>query len=104
MGIIKVNVVGNARDGERVYASTRYPGKAVGESHSLHVDDDILLGIAMESSDVNDQEKQNLVHCFISFLCGINAKHSHRKMQELASRTDAKIEKVVLQKYRGTKH
>ena len=50
MGIIKVNIVGNARDGERVYASTRYPGKALVESHSSHVDDDILLGITMESS------------------------------------------------------
>ena len=104
MGIIKVNIVGNARDGERVYASTRYPGKALVESHSSHVDDDILLGITMESSNVKHQQKENLVRCFISFLCGINAKHSYRKVQEQESRTDAKIEKAVLQKCRGTKH
>lgn len=104
MGMVKVNVVGNAGDGERVYASTRYPGKAVAESNSSHDDDDILLGIAMESSVVKNQQNENLLRCFISLLCGINAKYSHRNMQELESRNDAKIEKAIIQKYQGTKH
>jgi hypothetical protein len=100
MGIVKVKVVGIVKNGERVYASTNYPGSAVSESHPLCVDDDILLGIAMENSSEKDVK---LVRCFVSFLCGINAKHCSRKAQELELRADAMIEKVVHEKIKGTK-
>jgi hypothetical protein len=103
MGIVRVKVVGNVRNGERVYASTSYPGKAVAESHSLHVDDDILLGIAMESCDGKDHQAETPVRCFVSFLCGINADYFSQKAQELELRTDANIEKVVHQKWKGEK-
>ncbi|CAB3984111.1 Hypothetical predicted protein [Paramuricea clavata] len=103
MGIVRVKVVGNVRNGERVYASTSFPGRAVAESHSLHVDDDILLGIAMESSDGKDHQAETLVRCFVSFLCGINAGYFSQKAHDLEIRTDANIEKVVHQKWKELK-
>jgi hypothetical protein len=96
-------MVGKVKHGERVYASTSYPGKAVSESHSLHFDDDILLGIAMETYDGKNQQSENPVRCFISFSCGINARYFSQKAQEIESRTDANIEKAVHQKWKGEK-
>ena len=103
MGIVKVKMVGKVKNGERVYASTSYPGRAVSESHPLCVEDDILLGIAMENFNGTNQKKVNLVRCFVSFLCGINAKYCSQKAQLLQSQADAKIEKVLLQKWKELK-
>ena len=102
MGIVKVKVVGKVKNGERVYASTSYPGRAVSESHPLCVEQDILLGIAMENFN-GTNEKVNLVRCFVSFLCGINAKYCSQKAQLLQSQAHAKIEIVLLQKWKGEK-
>ena len=100
MGIVKVKVIGTIESGQRVYASKFHPGKAVPESSLVHVDDDILLGIAMEGSD---QDDENLVRCFISILCGINANYSSLKAREFRFQTNADIEKCVQLKWTGEK-
>ncbi|XP_028407232.1 uncharacterized protein LOC114529673 isoform X3 [Dendronephthya gigantea] len=99
MGIVRVKTVGNTVSGERVYASTAFPGKAVSESHSLRTENDVLLGIALENSVHEDKQVGSFVRCFVSFLFGIEGKCLAQKAKELEIRTDAKIEKAMYEKW-----
>ena len=89
MGIVHVRIIGKIKTGERVYASTCYPGKALAESHSSYVDADLLLGMAIESSD--ELKSEQLVRCFVSFLFGISGRC-----------TTDKIERAMNKKCAGT--
>ena len=104
MGIVRVKTVGNTTSGERLYASTAFPGKAVSESHSLHTDSDMLLGMALENSDHEDKQAESLVRCFVSFLFGIQGKCLAQKAKELEIRNNARIEKAMYEKWSGEKN
>lgn len=100
--MVNVKLIGHINAGERVYASVHYPGKAISESHrSRHSREDILLGIAMESSIESDFEMEHFVQCFVSILFGISSSYFFDKTKELETITEFKIDKAMDKIWKG---
>ena len=80
-----VKVVGSVKCGQRIYASSQIPGKAIVESHPMIVcKTDRLIGLAMESSPFDkNPTREHLVKCFVSFALGIANEVQGQTHQEI---------------------
>ena len=99
--MVKVQIVGSVRAGERIFTSTDYPGTAIPESHlplsAFIVKNHTLLGMAMESCKPRHHDEVNLVKCFVCIVLGINSLQLSSEVENILESTDMDI-KVAIRK------
>lgn len=87
IGMVKVQVEGTVRSGERIYASMNLPGTAIPESHlplrTFMSKDHTLLGMAMEGFQARKHGEVNLVKCFVCIVLGINSQQLTREVENI---------------------
>ena len=78
IGIVNVKVVGSIENGERIYASTDRPGKAIPQSHmpvgSFLRKKHALLGMALETKKSKTLDDAHLVKCFVCIVLDVSRK------------------------------
>ena len=85
IGIVNVKVVGSVENGERIYASTTDPGKAIPQSHmpvgTFLRKKHVLLGMAMETKKCAKMlDEVNLSKCFVCIVLDVSR---HELLEEI---------------------
>lgn len=106
IGIVNVKVVGCVQNGERIYASVNYPGKAIPQSHlpvgSFLRNRHFLLGMAMERKFSRSFEDAHLVKCFVCIVLDVNRREILDEMENLYAVTEMSLKARVLRAQRRT--
>lgn len=99
IGMVKVQVVGSVRTGERIYASTDNPGTGIPESHlplgAFIVRNHTLLGMAMETCKPHYHDEMNLVKCFVCIVLGINSHQLSCEVENIMENIDMDIKVAI---------
>ncbi|XP_068741090.1 uncharacterized protein [Montipora capricornis] len=99
IGMVKVQVMGSVRTGERIYASTDDPGKAIPESHlplgAFVIRNHTLLGMAMEGCKLRRYGEVNSVKCFVCIVLGINSFQLASEVENIMESIDADIKVAI---------
>ena len=97
--MVKVQVMGSVRTGERIYASTDDPGKAIPESHlplgAFVIRNHTLLGMAMEGCKLRRYGEVNSVKCFVCIVLGINSFQLASEVENIMESIDADIKVAI---------
>ena len=92
IGIVNVKVIGSVQNGERIYASMNYPGKAVPQSHlpisRFSRKQHFLLGMALESKFSISFEHEHLVKCFVCIVLDISRKEIQDEVERMCKMTE----------------
>ncbi|CAB3991426.1 Hypothetical predicted protein [Paramuricea clavata] len=87
IGIVNVKVVGSIENGERIYASTDTPGKAIPQSHmpvgSFLRKKHVLLGMALETKKSKTLDDVHLVKCFVCIVLDVSRKELLEEIEDL---------------------
>ncbi|CAB3990428.1 Hypothetical predicted protein [Paramuricea clavata] len=87
IGIVNVKVVGSIENGERIYASTDRPGKAIPQSHmpvgSFLRKKHALLGMALETKKSKTLDDVHLVKCFVCIVLDVSRKELLEEIEDL---------------------
>ena len=87
IGIVNVKVVGSIENGERIYASTDRPGKAIPQSHmpvgSFLRKKHALLGMALETKKSKTLDDAHLVKCFVCIVLDVSRKELQEEIEDL---------------------
>lgn len=99
IGMVKVQIVGSVLTGERIYASTDDPGKAIPESHlplgAFVIRNHTLLGMAMETCKSRRHGEVNLVKCFVCIVLGINSHQLAGAVENIVESIDMDIKVAI---------
>lgn len=99
IGMVKVQIVGSVRTGERIYASTDNPGTGIAESHlplgAFIFRDHTLLGMAMEPCQPCYHDEMNLVKCFVCIVLGINSHQLSSEVENIMENVDMDIKVAI---------
>ena len=109
IGIVNVKVVGSIENGERIYASTDSPGKAMPQSHmpvgSFLRKKHVLLGMALEAKKCKTLDEVNLVECFVCIVLDVSRKEQMEEIEHLyevnEKRTEEKIKIATRRTWRS---
>ena len=97
--MVKVQIVGSVLTGERIYASTDEPGKAIPESHlplgAFVIRHHTLLGMAMETCKSRRHGEVNLVKCFVCIVLGINSHQLAGAVENIVESIDMDIKVAI---------
>ncbi|XP_028414401.1 uncharacterized protein LOC114537548 isoform X2 [Dendronephthya gigantea] len=88
IGIVNVKVVGSIENGERIYASSNNPGKAIPQSYmpvgSFLRKKHVLLGMALETKKCTTMlDDVQLVKCFVCIVLDVNRRELFDEIEEL---------------------
>ena len=99
IGMVKVQIVGSVRTGERIYASTEDPGTGIPESHlplgAFIIRNHTLLGMAMETCKSRRHGEVNLVKCFVCIVLGINSHQLATEVENILESIDMDIKVAI---------
>lgn len=99
IGMVKVQIGGSVRTGERIYASTDNPGTGIPESHlplgAFIVRNHTLLGMAMETCKPRYHDEVNLVKCFVCIVLGINSHQLSDEVENIMENIDMDIKVAI---------
>ena len=103
--MVKVQVEGTVRVGERIYTSANGAGCAIPESHlplgAFLTRNHTLLGMAMESCKPNELDEVNLVKSFVCIVLGINDKQLTRELENILDNMEMDI-KAAFNRFKKT--
>lgn len=100
IGMVNVKVVGSVQNGERIYASTDHPGKAIPQSHmpvgSFLRKKHVLLGMAMESKPkTKTLNEVNLVKCFVCVVLDVSRQELLEEIESLYEVNEKRTEEQI---------
>lgn len=99
IGMVKVQILGSVRTGERIYASTDYPGTGIPESHlplgAFIIRSHTLLGMAMEPCKPRYHDEVNLVKSFVCIVLGINSQQLSSEVENIMENIDMDIKVAI---------
>jgi len=106
IGMVKVQIVGSVRTGERIYASTDDPGTGIPETHlplgAFMFRNHTLLGMAMETCKPRRHGEVNLVKCFVCIVLGINSHQLSDEVKNIMENIDMDINVAIGKSNRRT--
>ena len=99
-GIVNVKVVGSVENGERIYASPTYPGKAMPQSHmpvgSFLRKKHVLLGMALETKkSTKILDEVQLVKCFVCVILDVSRKELLEEIEDLYEANEKRTEEQI---------
>ncbi|XP_028410770.1 uncharacterized protein LOC114533451 [Dendronephthya gigantea] len=88
IGIVNVKVVGSIENGERIYASTDNPGKAIPQTYmpagSFLRKKHVLLGMALESKKSTKMlDDTHLVKCFVCIVLDVSRRELLEEIEDM---------------------
>lgn len=88
IGIVNVKIVGSVENGERIYASTDNPGKAIPQTHmpvgSFLRKKHVLLGMALETKKCTSMlDDTHLVKCFVCVVLDVSRKELLEEIEDV---------------------
>ena len=100
IGIVNVKVVGSIENGERIYASTDSPGKAIPQSHlpvgTFLRKKHVLLGMALETNkNARKIDAFQLVKCFVCIVLDVSRQELLEEIEELYEKNENRTEEQI---------
>lgn len=100
IGIVNVKVVGSIENGERIYASTDSPGKAIPQSHlpvgSFLRKKHVLLGMALETKkNAKKIDAFQLVKSFVCIVLDVSRQELLEEIEELYEKNENRTEEQI---------
>ena len=85
---MNVKVVGSIENGERIYASSKNPGKAIPQSYmpvgNFLRKNHVLLGMALETKKCTKMlDEVQLVKCFVCIVLDVSRRELFEEIEEL---------------------
>lgn len=98
IGMVNVKVLGQVRNGERIYASMEHPGVAIPQSRVCDAvfKDAFLLGQTLTGQDA-DPGEVSLVQSFVSVMLSISSSHVTRAVGDLREHVKEDLKNEVKQ-------
>jgi hypothetical protein len=104
--MIGVQVEGSVRTGERIYTSSSKSGVAIPESHlplgSFVMQENTMLGMAMEPHTPKGPGDINLVKCFVCIVLGIGSQQLAREVENILDGMEKNLKLEVIKSTKRT--